>query len=587
MLRSDLMDGKWSLKELYDGYESEGYHHDFNELERIYEALAQIELVDELTSIKEVISLLERQSELLRKLYAFSSLQLSTNTTDEASLVAMAKLRKLISSNAKTAAKIDRFLGNITTDINEDSELKHYQFMFDELKQQAKHLLSDEVEEVIATMNLSAGQSWSQLQSFLTSNVETEFEGTTQTLSDIRNLAFSEDADIRRQAYEAELAMYEHIKEPIAFSLNNIKSQVNDLSKLRGYESALDITLEQSRMSKATLDALLDAIKESLPAFQKYLQHKAKLLGHENGLPFYDLFAPIGQSNTKTFTVEEMKEYLIKHFTKFSPDLAELTAEIFEKEYVDLFPRKGKVGGAFCSNLTPIKQSRILMNFDGHLRNVVTMAHELGHAYHGMIIQNHLPLNRSYSMPVAETASTFNENIIMNNVIAESSDEERVNLLESLISDTTQIIVDIYSRYLFESAVFEQRKDKFLFSKDLEAIMLDAQDQSYGEGLDPNYRHPFMWLCKGHYYSPGLSYYNFPYAFGGLFAKGLYVQYTKTPEGFVEKYHDMLLTTTIGTVEETAAKMGIDVTTKEFWLESLNEYIKLIDEFIDLTSKVS
>lgn len=578
------MNGQWSLKELYLGYDTPEYQSDYTKLEETLNQLSNMELTDNLSTIKKVIDLLEIQSDLTRKLYAFSSLQLSTNTTHEPSLTAIAKLRKLLSNHAKTNARIDKFLGNIETDITQDEKLTQYQFLFAELKQQATHLLSDEVEEVIATMNLSAGQSWSQLQSFLTSTVETEFNGESLTLSDIRNLAYAEDSATRKAAYEAELAMYESIKEPVAFALNNIKSQVNDISRLRGYESALEVTLEQSRMSKATLDALIAAIKDALPSFQKYFKHKAGLLGYANGLPFYELFAPIGESVAKKFTVDEMKEYLVEHFNKFAPDLAELTTEVFDKEYVDLFPRKGKVGGAFCSNLTPIKQSRILMNFDGNLRNVVTMAHELGHAYHGSIIQEHLPLNRSYTMPVAETASTFNENIIMNTVIAEANDKEKIGLLESLISDVAQIVVDILSRYIFETTVFEKRQDSFLFSKDLEAIMLEAQDQSYGEGLDPEFRHPFMWLCKGHYYSTGLSYYNFPYAFGGLFAKGLYVQYQNDPTGFVEKYREMLYATTVGTVEETAAKMGIDVTTKDFWASALKEFENMIEEFIQLTS---
>lgn len=292
---------------------------------------------------------------------------------------------------------------------------------------------------------------------------------------------------------------------------------------------------------------------------------------------------PIGNGATRTFTVDESKDYLMEHFAKFSPDLAQMTQEFYEKNYIDVFPRKGKRGGAFCYNLPMIKQSRVMMNFDGSLGSVVTMAHELGHAYHGVQIENHAPLNWEYSMPVAETASTFNENIVMKNVIAEATSEEKASLLESELQDTTQIIVDIYSRFLFEKAVFEARDEKFLFSKDLEGLMLDAQKQAYGDGLDHDMLHPFMWICKPHYYSAGLSYYNFPYAFGGLFAKGLYALYLEQPEGFVEKYKAMLKATTVGTVEETASFMGVDITQKEFWAKALSLVKKQIDEFIALT----
>lgn len=206
---------------------------------------------------------------------------------------------------------------------------------------------------------------------------------------------------------------------------------------------------------------------------------------------------------------------------------------------------------------------------------MVTLAHELGHAYHGMMIEDHRILNTDYSMPVAETASTFNENIIMNAVIEEASDEEKLVLLENQLQDLTQIMCDIYSRFLFESEVFERRKNEFLFSKDLEEIMLNAQKTAYGDGLDPNYLHPYMWVNKGHYYSSQLSFYNFPYAFGGLFARGLIVKYKEMKENFVPKYREMLKATTVSDVEDVAKILDIDLTSKDFWISSLETAKKI------------
>lgn len=577
------MTDKWVLDDLYTSYDSQSYSDDVAQLEQIFQELKTIELVDNLSSIKNIVKLLEQRRILAGKLFAYINLQLAVDTTDTNSLTQMAKLSKLFTDNAKIFTQVEKFLGNVTSDISKDEHLKQYAFYFKTLKDNASHLLSDEVEEAIAKMNLSAGSAWEQMREYLTSMVVDEFDGKEVTLSDIRNLATHKDADVRKRAYEKELAMYENVKEPVAFALNNIKSQVNDVSRLRGYSSALEATLDVSQMSQATLDALLGAIVDALPNFHRYLKHKATLLGHSNGLPFYDLFAPIGNGATRTFTVEESKVYLMEHFAKFSPDLAQMTQAFYDNNYIDVFPRKGKRGGAFCYNLPMIKQSRVMMNFDGSLGSVVTMAHELGHAYHGVQIENHGPLNWEYSMPVAETASTFNENIVMKNVIAEAAPDEKASLLESELQDTTQIIVDIYSRFLFEKAVFEARDEKFLFSKELEELMLDAQKQAYGDGLDHEILHPFMWVCKPHYYSADLSYYNFPYAFGGLFAKGLYALYLEQPEGFVEKYKAMLTATTVGTVEETASFMGVDITKKEFWAKALSLVEQQIEEFIALT----
>ena len=573
---------EWTLEDLYPSFESQEFKQDVEAYKALKGKFESLTLEDSIEGITQVVKLLEESTVLTGRLYNYIHLTLATDTTHETATQVEVQLAGVSADLQATYAKVSKFLGTIQTDITTDPFLAEYRYYFEEAKKDATHLLSDELEEVLAKMSISGGKAWSQLFDFMWSSAQGEYKGEVVTLSEIRGKAYDSDAEVRKSAYEAELKMYDAIKEPIAFSLNHIKKEVLTTSSLRGFESPLAHTLEASRMSRETLDALLEAIREYLPNFRKYLRHKAALLGHENGLPFYDLFAPIGNSS-RTFTVEESKDYLIENFKTFSADLAEMTEEFFDKHYIDFYPRKGKVGGAFCANLPMIKQSRVLTNFTGSLSDVVTLAHELGHAYHGLHIENHRPLNQDYSMPVAETASTFNENIIMNTAIKEANDEEKIALIESQLQDTTQIIVDIYSRYLFETAVFENREQSFMFSKDLEEMMLSAQKEAYGDGLDQSYLHPYMWACKPHYYSTDLSFYNFPYAFGGLFSKGLYAIYQEQPEGFVEKYQELLRATTVSSVEDTAKVLGVDVSTPEFWKKALAEVADSIEAFIALT----
>ena len=573
---------EWTLEDLYPSFESQEFKQDVEAYKALKGKFESLTLEDSIEGITQVVKLLEESTVLTGRLYNYIHLTLATDTTHETATQVEVQLAGVSADLQATYAKVSKFLGTIQTDITTDPFLAEYRYYFEEAKKDATHLLSDELEEVLAKMSISGGKAWSQLFDFMWSSAQGEYKGEVVTLSEIRGKAYDSDAEVRKSAYEAELKMYDAIKEPIAFSLNHIKKEVLTTSQLRGFESPLAHTLEASRMSRETLDALLEAIREYLPNFRKYLRHKAALLGHENGLPFYDLFAPVGNSS-RTFTVEESKDYLIENFKTFSADLAEMTEEFFDKHYIDFYPRKGKVGGAFCANLPMIKQSRVLTNFTGSLSDVVTLAHELGHAYHGLHIENHRPLNQDYSMPVAETASTFNENIIMNTAIKEANDEEKIALIESQLQDTTQIIVDIYSRYLFETAVFENREQSFMFSKDLEEMMLSAQKEAYGDGLDQSCLHPYMWACKPHYYSTGLSFYNFPYAFGGLFSKGLYAIYQEQPEGFVEKYQELLRATTVSSVEDTAKVLGVDVSTPEFWKKALAEVAESIEAFIALT----
>ena len=337
-------------------------------------------------------------------------------------------------------------------------------------------------------------------------------------------------------------------------------------------------------MQQATLDALLGAMQEYMPAFRKYLKAKAKALGHEGGLPWYDLFAPMGKSDKK-YTTEEARDYLLSIFAKFDTELHDMVKEAFDNAWIDFYPREGKVGGAFDCAVHSAGQSRVLTNFDGSFSDIVTLAHELGHSFHDRQVYKNSPLNRDYSMPVAETASTFNEVLVMNTAIAECEDKEtKIALIESQLMDATQIIVDIYSRYLFEASVFAARPSEFLSPERMCALMLDAQKQAYGDGLDEAQMHPYMWLCKGHYYSGGLSFYNYPYAFGGLFARGIYAKYLEEGKPFVETYKQMLRATGTATVEDAAKVCGIDLTDVNFWRAGLKSIAEQIDEFCELVN---
>ena len=578
------MEQQYSLVEIYPSYESAEFQNDFKRIDSLFAEFDKIKLEDNIDCVKSVIKKLEEINTTIFRLFTYIELNQAINTTDEKTTYYSNNLSAKLSDYAKTFTIIDKFLGSITCDITQDEYLKQYEFFFKNKKEALKHVLPEDIEEVIAKMKLSSSNAWEFMFNFLTSKASVEFRGEEKTLSEIRNLAYSEDAQTRKEAFYSELKLYDSIKDSIAFSLNNIKQEVNTTSKMRGFESALAESLENSRLKRETLDALWSSIDDYLHHFRKYFKHKAKLLGYEGGLKFYDLFASIGESN-RTFTVEEAQEFLLKHFATFSDDMVQMVKGAFDNNYVDYFPRKGKVGGAFCSNLPYIKQSRVMMNFDGSLSSVLTLAHELGHAYHGLHVENHLPLNWDYPMPVAETASIFNENLIMSAALNEASEEEKITLMESQISDCAQITVDIYSRFLFEKEVFDRKLDHFMMSEELEEIMRNAQEKTYGDGLDPETYHPFMWACKPHYYSAGFSFYNYPYSFGGLFSRGLYAIYKENPEGFVEKYQELLHATTINTCEDVAKVMNIDLTKKDFWLKSLESIKEEIDEFIELTSK--
>ncbi|TFH36737.1 MAG: hypothetical protein E4G99_04250 [Anaerolineales bacterium] len=227
-----------------------------------------------------------------------------------------------------------------------------------------------------------------------------------------------------------------------------------------------------------------------------------------------------------------------------------------------------------------LEQSRILMNFDGSLDQLLTLAHELGHGFHNECQIGLTMAQRETPMTLAETASIFNETLITGAALESSTNsQERLAILESFLVNASQVIVDIYSRYLFEKEVFERRVRTELSADDFCEIMLEAQSQTYGEGLDPKYRHAYMWAWKPHYYSAGQSYYNFPYAFGQLFGLGLFAIYKERGADFVPDYEDLLRSTGQGTAEQLAARFDLDISSVEFWRQSISIIKSRIEEY--------
>ncbi|MBR5948052.1 MAG: M3 family oligoendopeptidase [Clostridia bacterium] len=584
---------EWSLDVLYKGFDDPKFDADMKAIDakiaEMNDFAANLGSMSNKDTLLTYIRISEEMLQLDSNLFGFAALRSSTNARDNEANSALGRLIGKLSGLAKPRTAIHKFIAEME-DLDEliESEpvLKAYEFMLKNIREQNKHLLSEECEQIMALYSISGSKAWGDLQGFLTSSVTADYRGEAINLSSVRNLAYDPDSSVRKDAFEAELACYEKIKDSVAFALNSIKLEVINNARLRGFESPLAQTLFQANMKRETLDALLGAMNDHFDIFRRYLKIKAKALGHKNGMPWYDMFAPMG-GNDRKYTVEEARDYLLNIFKTFDKDLHDMVERAFNESWIDFFPRDGKRGGAFCSGLEGHKQSRIMTNFDGSFSDIVTLAHELGHAYHNLNIEDHRPLNNNYSMPVAETASTFNENVIMNAAIANaSSDEEKLALIESQLMDVTQVICDIYSRYLFETAVFENRENEFMDAKRMCELMLDAQKKAYGDGLDPDALHPYMWLCKSHYYSGGRSFYNYPYAFGGLFARGLYAMYEEQGESFVPLYKKLLYTTPIATVEDTAKVAGIDLTDKEFWAKSLESYEKNVDEFERLVNKL-
>ncbi len=593
------MEMRWSLKELYTAFESAEYKRDLGKLDDLIvktnkDAQHLNENKDNFTK-EEVVKALEARlqtsldiSKLADTLYSFASLTNSTNVQDEDSIKYIQLLQSKFIEMTDANVKFNKWvcmIPNLDEIIDESDFLKEHRYYIHEIAKMKDYMLSDELELMYAKLQQTGSTAWVRLQSNVISTLMVDMEKDGKSVQEplpvVRNMAYHKDAKVRKDAYEAELKAYKKVEDVVGASLNAIKGEVLTICDQRGYDSPLAMTLFNSRMEQSTLDAMLEAIRETLPEFRKYLKKKGELLGHKKGLPFYEMFAPMGQADM-TYTYDEARDFIVENFGKFSSKLSDFAKNAFDKNWIDAEPRKGKRGGAFCSGIHAIGQSRILSNFTGSFSDVSTLAHELGHGYHGHVLSSQSALNSDYPMPLAETASIFCETIINNAVLENATPEQTFTLLEGRISDSTQTIVDIYSRFLFESALFEKRKERDLTVEELKETMLQAQKDAYGDGLDSEFLHPYMWACKPHYYYVTANFYNFPYAFGQLFALGLYAEYQKRGESFLEDYDKLLEATGKNDITDVVKLMGIDVNSVEFWKSSLNLIVDDINKFIEV-----
>ena len=583
------MEHTWDLSFLYKSFEDEAFLADvarWPEMIAEQKALLESDLGDQ-EKLEKLFALDEDMSALVDRLFNFTGLTLSADASNSVAQQYEDKLALIANDSSLVGSAITRYvgsLGNLEELIAASEKLQPIAFILREMAEEAKHTIPAEIEPWMLQMRLSGGSAFSQLRDKLDSTHTVDYRGQSLPLPAVRGMAYDGDASVRKDAYEAEIASYKKIELPMSYCLNSIKMEARTMAKAKGHDSVLDMSLYQNRMDRETLDAMITAIKEYLPHFRRYLRAKAAYLGHADGLPFYDLFAPVGKAS-KAYTIEEAREVLLREMGKFTPAMAEFMDNAFEQRWIDVYPREGKGGGAFCAGAHAYDRSLILTNYQGSFSDISTLAHELGHAWHNRCMAG-LPFCLTGTpMPLAETASIFNETILAHQVLKTATEDEQFTLLEASLMEVTQTCVDILSRFLFESEVIDTRADHAMTVDELKDCMLRAQEATYGDGLAKDVRHPYMWACKSHYYSSGYNFYNFPYAFGELFGKGVFAQYLKEGESFVPKYNQLLRSCGSGTIAEVAASVGIDVRDPAFWRASLEVVKNDIDTFCKLCEK--
>ncbi|MCH7903985.1 MAG: M3 family oligoendopeptidase [Armatimonadetes bacterium] len=585
---------RWDVTPYFPGIDSPDFRQALTDLreqaldlERLYDRVGvlagdDVAMSESLAAeVEGVIEAVNAVSDRLKLLESYIHSFVTTDSSDDVALAKQSELQATIILMNKLSTRLTAWVGRLPLDalVPSSDVLESHEFALRRMKTLSEKMMSPDEEALSADLSEAGGSAWARLYGNFASQIKVEFQGEGIPVSAVRNFAHDADQSVRRAAYEKELEAWKENELVIASAMNAIKYESDFITRKRGWSTVLDEAVFATNIDRETLDAMMEAARDSFPVMRRYLKAKSRLLGNSGALPWFDLFAPVGEGGSWTY--ERAQSFVEEGFRAYSDKMGDLAVRSYGENWIDVEPRPGKRDGAFCMG-TRDDESRILMNYKSSFSAVSTLAHELGHAYHNVCLADRTAMQSSGTpMTLAETASIFCETVIKRRALAGTEGAEKMAILEASLQGANQVVVDITSRFIFEQTVFEKRAERELSAREFCEIMTGAQIETYGDGLDPAFLHPYMWAVKPHYYA-WRPFYNYPYMFGQLFSLGLYAVYQAEPSGFHARYDDLLSSTGMATAAELGDRFGIDVRTKEFWAGSLRVIAEDVLEFESL-----
>lgn len=473
----------------------------------------------------------------------------------------------------------------------DDKRLSGIQFFLNELREIAKSKMPVEMESLALDLSVDGYHAWNQLYDKMAGELKVDFEEKGEikkiSLGQLATKMSDPDRSIRRMAFEKMTEAWKSRADLAAMALNALAGFRLTLYKRRGWESPLYEPLVMARMQQKTLDTMWEVISEKTKQLKPYIEAKKKLLGIDK-FRWYDEFAPCGNSE-RLYSFDEAGEFIYNNIKSFSSDMAEFVKMALAKRWVEAEDRPDKRGGGFCTGMGAFKQSRIFMTYAGTYENLLTLAHELGHAYHGWVLKDKPVFAGGYPMNLAETASIFSETVVTDAALKQVLDpKEKLMLLEQKLQSAYVMFTDIHTRYLFDKAFYAERKKGVLGKEQLNEMMVEAQKKAFGSLLDESGYHPLFWCSKLHFFITDVPFYNFPYTFGYLFSGGVYDRAQQEGTSFADKYRALLADTGSMTTEDLAQKhLSVDLTQSEFWVKAVDRALANVDEFVRLADSLS
>jgi oligoendopeptidase F len=580
----------WTLEDLYDGFDDQKYERTFQEVQQgvkdfeSYRDKLSPDISEDL--FVEITSTYEMFYRLINRLYGFAQLAFASDTQDQEAQAAVAKVDQFQAEMSNQTLffnlwwkALDEENAQRLLDASGD-----YRYWLEAMRNFTDYTLSEPEEKVINIKDVTGFSALNMLYDSITNRysfkIEVDGEEKEMTRGELMALVREPDADLRARAYQELFRVYEE-DAPILGQIYQaiVRDWRNENIKLRCFDSPISVRNLVNDIPDEVVETLLDVTRRNTKHFHRFFRLKAKRIGMDK-LRRYDIYAPVEKSDKK-YNFNEAAEIVLESFDEFDSKFANMAQQIFDASHVDSEVRKGKMSGAFCATVTPDLTPWVLLNYQGRADDVATMAHELGHGIHSLMAQEHTALTQHACLPLAETASTFGEMMLVDKLLAQESNETvRRDLLFRQMDDAFATI--LRQNYF---SMFEQTAHGLIAEgaqvKDLAEAYMENLKGEFGDSVEIPEEFRWEWVMIPHFYN--VPFYVYAYAFGQLLVLSLYKQYQEEGDSFKPRY--MRILSAGGSIApiELLSKAGIDVTTAEFWQGGFD----VIDEMVTKLEKLT
>lgn len=589
---------EWNLDRIFLGGSKSGqFLEHINRLEGlIYELEKCVKSFTTPLAKNEVVNLVQLLKNIgdirvdLSQANSFITCLLAQNPKDQDAAILRGKVTQIDSLFEKELSKVKNIVKNTKQNVWESlleyKELEDYRFVLNEWRDNTYKHLSIEEKNLIVDLMADGYHAWGHFYnaqvSSINVNVQVDGEGKNLSVGQSLNLRSHPNEEVRKKSHYSLESIWEEKEELFAKILNHIAGFRLQVYKKSGVKSILEVPLKENRMKEESMNAMWSVISKYKKPFSNYLKRKAEMMG-DSSMKAYNFWAPISNSNQK-IEYDEAAVLITEHFSQFGTELEGFVKQAFDEGWIENEDRANKSAVAFCAGFPLTGESRVFMTFGGTFLNVLTLVHELGHAFHNYAMKTVNGLNKRYPMSVAETASTFSEMIIFDAAMKKAkSKEDKLFILDEKLKRSVMNFMNIHSRFLFEQRFYEERKEGIVSSNRLNQLMGEAIHEAYDGSLE----HPsiYSWVWTPHYYITQSPFYNFPYTFGYLFALGIYAKAKEKGKEFEKDYLNLLRDSGSMTVEDLVMKhLGEDIASEEFWEKGMEICVKEAEEFVKLTS---